>query len=448
MTPLTALSPLDGRYQPILANLGQYGSEYALIYQRVSIEVAYLKALHGIGIIHLTDADMAHLDTIIQRFNLDAAQAVKDLEKTTNHDVKACEYYLKAQMDHSPTLQAAKEFVHFGLTSEDVNNLAYTLMMKTMLEQETRPKLQALMASLTRFATTHKAQAMLARTHGQPASPTTLGKEIWVFVLRLKRQYTLLTRQDMLGKLGGAVGNFNAHVIAYPDVDWPSFAKSFVESLGLTYNPVTTQIEPHDFMAETLDTVRRINTILIDLCRDCWQYIAMGYFSQKPKAGEVGSSTMPHKINPIDFENAEGNLGLSSTLCRHLADKLPISRLQRDLSDSTVLRNIGQALGYQLLALASLQKGFGKLAINTQTIRAALNAHPEVLGEALQTVMRRYGIDQPYEKLKHLSRGKPIDLTMLATFIDTLALPQDEKTRLKALKPEDYIGIAALLVED
>lgn len=447
MESLTAISPLDGRYHQVLKGLSVYSSEYALIYQRLYIEIAYLKALAQINILTLSNTDLATLDSIITDFDMHKAQEVKTFEAKTNHDVKAVEYYLKAQMDSSDSLKAAKEFVHFGLTSEDVNNLAYTLMMKNFLEYETLPQLEKLINALSSLAKDNKAQPMLSRTHGQPASPTTLGKEIWVFVMRLNRQVHGLKNQDMLGKLGGAVGNFNAHVVAYPDVDWQSFAKSFVESLGLQYNSITTQIEAHDFMAETFDTVRRINTILIDLCRDCWQYISLGYFSQKLKSGEVGSSTMPHKVNPIDFENAEGNLGLSSALCSHLSQKLPISRMQRDLSDSTVLRNVGTTLSYQALALSSLLKGLNKLEVNTETLDADLAAHPEVLGEALQTVMRRFGIDKPYEKLKNLTRGKALTLDTLATFIDTLAIPEDEKTRLKGLSPAMYIGLADKLVD-
>jgi adenylosuccinate lyase len=444
-TTLNALSPLDGRYQSKLDALRPYFSEYALIKHRAWVEVEWLKALSVAKdlqeIAPFGAETIKELDNVITNFSeVDAAQ-VKAIEVRTNHDVKALEYWLKEKFDGITEVKIASEFIHFACTSEDINNLSHGLMLKTARDSVMLPFLNNLIARLSELAQQLAAQPMLSRTHGQTASPTTMGKELANVVYRLQRQQKQLANNEILGKINGAVGNFNAHLSAYPTFDWESFAKSFVESLGLTYNPMTIQIEPHDYMAELFDTFARINTILIDLNRDIWGYISVGYFKQKVKAGEIGSSTMPHKVNPIDFENSEGNLGLANAVLRHMAEKLPISRWQRDLTDSTVLRNMGVAFGYTLL-------GFDKLEINAAKLAEDLDNSWEVLAEPIQTVMRRYGIENPYEQLKELTRGKGgINKDSLHVFISSLAIPHDAKVALLALTPASYIGKATELAK-
>jgi len=451
LTTLNALSPLDGRYQSKLDALRPYFSEYALIKHRAWVEVEWLKALSGA--LELTEiapfsAETIHeLDAAIVNFSEEDASQVKAIEARTNHDVKALEYWLKEKFDGNPEIKKASEFIHFACTSEDINNLSHGLMLKTARDSVMLPFLNSLIARLTELANQLADQPMLSRTHGQTASPTTMGKELANVVYRLQRQQKQLTSNEILGKINGAVGNFNAHLSAYPHFDWESFAKKFVESLGLTYNPMTIQIEPHDYMAELYDTLARINTILIDINRDIWGYISVGYFKQKVKAGEIGSSTMPHKVNPIDFENSEGNLGLANAVLRHMAEKLPISRWQRDLTDSTVLRNMGVAFGYTLLGYDSCLRGLNKLEVNPARLAEDLDNSWEVLAEPIQTVMRRYGIENPYEQLKELTRGKGgINKASLHTFISGLNIPEDAKQYLLALSPATYVGKATELV--
>jgi len=445
---LTAISPLDGRYHTKCAELNKIASEYGLMYYRLIVEVKWLQKLATLSLKEippLSKASQDFLNKLIQNFNIEDADAIKSLEATTNHDVKAIEYFIKNALSENPELNQIKEFVHFGCTSEDINNLAYALMLKDIQEKNLQPLFSNLISQLENIVKTHKATPMLSRTHGQPATPTTLGKEIANVVARLQKQLNPLQTFKFTGKFNGAVGNFNAHTIAYPEVAWNQVAEEFVTSLDLAYNPLTTQIEPHDNLAEYFHNLMRINTILIDFSRDVWGYISLGYFKQKVKATETGSSTMPHKVNPIDFENAEGNFGLANALFSHFAEKLPISRWQRDLSDSTVLRNIGVACGYMLIALKSLIQGVNKLEVNHTQINADLNANWEVLGEAIQTVMRRYGIEAPYEKLKSLTRDKKITSETLHVFIDSLKLPIEVQERLKKLTPSDYIGLAIKL---
>jgi len=451
LTTLNALSPLDGRYQSKLDALRPYFSEYALIKHRAWVEIEWLKALSGA--LELTEiapfsAETIHeLDAAITNFSEDDASQVKAIEARTNHDVKALEYWLKEKFDGNPEIKKASEFIHFACTSEDINNLSHGLMLKTARDSVMLPFLNNLIARMSELANGLADQPMLSRTHGQTASPTTMGKELANVVYRLQRQQKQLAGNEILGKINGAVGNFNAHLSAYPHFDWESFAKRFVESLGLTYNPMTIQIEPHDYMAELYDMLARINTILIDINRDIWGYISVGYFKQKVKAGEIGSSTMPHKVNPIDFENSEGNLGLANAVLRHMAEKLPISRWQRDLTDSTVLRNMGVAFGYTLLGYDSCLRGLNKLEINPARLAEDLDNSWEVLAEPIQTVMRRYGIENPYEQLKELTRGKGgINKTSLHTFISGLNIPDDAKQYLLALSPATYIGKATDLV--
>jgi len=451
LTTLNALSPLDGRYQSKLDALRPYFSEYALIKHRAWVEIEWLKALSGA--LELTEiapfsAETIHeLDAAITNFSEDDASQVKAIEARTNHDVKALEYWLKEKFDGNPEIKKASEFIHFACTSEDINNLSHGLMLKTARDSVMLPFLNNLIARMSELANGLADQPMLSRTHGQTASPTTMGKELANVVYRLQRQQKQLAGNEILGKINGAVGNFNAHLSAYPHFDWESFAKRFVESLGLTYNPMTIQIEPHDYMAELYDMLARINTILIDINRDIWGYISVGYFKQKVKAGEIGSSTMPHKVNPIDFENSEGNLGLANAVLRHMAEKLPISRWQRDLTDSTVLRNMGVAFGYTLLGYDSCLRGLNKLEINPARLAEDLDNSWEVLAEPIQTVMRRYGIENPYEQLKELTRGKGgINKTSLHTFISGLNIPDDAKQYLLALSPATYIGKATELV--
>lgn len=447
LTALNALSPLDGRYQSKVDPLRPFFSEYALIKHRALVEVEWLKALAAAPTIKeiqaFSPSTIQELDAAINNFGEADAAQVKTIEMRTNHDVKALEYWLKDKFANNAEIKKASEFIHFACTSEDINNLSHALMLKNAREQVMLPSLAGLIARLTELANQLADQPMLSRTHGQTASPSTMGKELANVVYRLKRQEHQLKNNEILGKINGAVGNFNAHLSAYPDVDWESFAKKFVESLGLTYNPMTIQIEPHDYMAELYYALARINTILIDINRDIWGYISVGYFKQKLKAGEIGSSTMPHKVNPIDFENSEGNLGLANAILRHLAEKLPISRWQRDLTDSTVLRNMGVAFGYTLLGYDSCLRGLNKLEVNPQRLAEDLNNSWEVLAEPIQTVMRRYGIENPYEQLKELTRGKDgINQASLQTFIQTLAIPAEAKQYLLDLTPATYIGKA------
>jgi adenylosuccinate lyase len=452
LTPLNALSPLDGRYQTKLDPLRACFSEYALIRHRMLVEVEWLKALAAEPALKEIAPFSAHtlkeLDTAIASFGETEAAQVKAIEVRTNHDVKALEYWLKERFDGNSEIRAVSEFIHFACTSEDINNLSHGLMLKAARDSVMTPMLDQLLARLTELANQLADAPMLSHTHGQPASPTTLGKEIANVVYRLRRQRKQLIEGEILGKINGAVGNFNAHLSAYPDFDWESFAQKFVTSLGLTYNPYTIQIEPHDYMAELYDALARINTILIDMDRDIWGYISMGYFKQKVKEGEVGSSTMPHKVNPIDFENSEGNLGLANAVLRHLAEKLPISRWQRDLTDSTVLRNMGVALGYTLLGYDSCLKGLNKLEANPAQLAADLDNNWEVLAEPIQTVMRRYGVENPYEQLKALTRGKGgINKESLHVFIRELKIPETAKQALLEMTPASYIGKAAELAK-
>jgi len=449
---LTALSPLDGRYAGKVEPLRPIFSEFGLMHRRVHVEIEWLLALAAEpGIAELppfTPTQVKQLHTIADSFAIEEGARIKAIEATTNHDVKAVEYFIKERIGNDPSLAQAKEFVHFACTSEDINNLSYALMLRDAREQVLLPAFDRIIAKLREMAHANAALPMLSRTHGQTASPSTLGKELANVVARLERQRKQLATLEIPGKINGAVGNYNAHVITYPEIDWRAFSQRFVESLGLDYNPYTTQIEPHDGVAEYCDAVRRANTILIDLARDVWGYISLGYFKQTLKAGEVGSSTMPHKVNPIDFENAEGNFGLANALLGHFAEKLPISRWQRDLTDSTVLRALGTAFGHTLVALESLQKGLGKLTVNADRLAADLDASWEVLAEAVQTVMRRYGLPQPYEQLKALTRGHGITRDSMREFIAKLELPAEAKQRLLELTPGGYIGLAEGLAKD
>lgn len=449
---LLALSPLDGRYHSKVTAYAEIFSEFGLIKRRVAVEVHWLKCLSEITEIpevpSLSSDDTDYLLSIAEDFSLEDAQVIKQTELTTNHDVKAVEYFIKSKLQGRPALAAISEFVHFACTSEDINNLAHALMLKDGLNEVLLPQMQQLITALATLAHDHADVAMLSRTHGQTASPTTLGKEFANVVMRLRRQVESITGVALLGKLNGAVGNYNAHVSAYPDVDWPTVSRRFVESLGLEWNPYTTQIEPHDYMAELFDAISRINVIMIDLNRDIWAYISNAYFKQQTIAGEIGSSTMPHKVNPIDFENSEGNLGLANAILNHLSQKLPISRWQRDLTDSTVLRNMGVGFGYTSLALQSTSKGLSKLEVNYAVIAGDLASSWEVLAEPIQTVMRRYGIEHPYEKLKELTRGKDIDAESIQAFVLTLDIPQAAKDELSALSPSTYTGIAGALARD
>ena len=452
LSPLNALSPLDGRYQAKLDPLRPHFSEFALIRHRMLVEVEWLKALaaeHALAeIAPFSASTLAELDAAIASFGETEAAQVKAIEVRTNHDVKALEYWLKERFDSNPEIRAVGEFIHFACTSEDINNLSHALMLKAARDQVMLPALDKLIARLAELAHQLADIPMLSHTHGQPASPTTLGKELANVVHRLRRGRQQVAGVEILGKINGAVGNFNAHLAAYPEFDWERFAQKFVEGLGLTYNPYTIQIEPHDYMAELYDALARINTVLIDLDRDAWSYISLGYFKQKLKEGEVGSSTMPHKVNPIDFENSEGNLGLANAVLRHLAEKLPISRWQRDLTDSTVLRNMGVAFGYTLLGYDSCLKGLGKLEANPGALAHDLDHNWEVLAEPIQTVMRRYGIKNPYEQLKALTRGKEgITRASLHAFIEELRIPAEAKQLLLAMTPASYTGKAAELAK-
>lgn len=444
---LTALSPLDGRYHSKLDGLRPYFSEFALIKHRIRVEVEWLKALSTEPAIAeippFSPETIAELDRLAADFSEADADAVKTIEARTNHDVKAVEYFLKERLSGNAEVMRVGEFIHFACTSEDINNLSHGLMLKGAREAVMLPALDRVIAKLDVLAHDLASLSMLARTHGQPASPTTLGKEMANVAYRLKRQRSRIASAEILGKINGAVGNYNAHLSAYPGLDWEAFAQRFVESLGLTFNPYTTQIEPHDYMAELFDAYGRANTILIDLNRDVWGYISLGYFKQRVKKDEVGSSTMPHKVNPIDFENSEGNLGIGNALLRHLSEKLPVSRWQRDLTDSTVLRNMGVGLGYALLGYDSCLKGLNKLEANPERLAEDLNQAWEVLAEPIQTVMRRHGVPNPYEQLKELTRGKGgITREALQTFIHNLPIPEADKTRLLALAPAGYTGKA------
>ncbi|HNI83346.1 MAG TPA: adenylosuccinate lyase [Rhodocyclaceae bacterium] len=449
--PITALSPLDGRYESKVAALREHFSEFGLIRNRVKVEIEWLKALAAAPelaeIAPFSAATVAELDGVIAHFSVTDGEAVKAIEATTNHDVKAMEYWLKQRLGHNPEVTRVTEFIHFGCTSEDINNVSHALMLRDGRDGVLLPALDRIIARLVELAHNLADLPMLSRTHGQPASPTTLGKEMANVVHRLRRVRASIAGVELTAKFNGAVGNYNAHLSAYPDFDWEGFNGRFIESLGLTFNPYTIQIEPHDAMAELYDATARANTIVLDLCRDIWMYISLGYFKQKLKAGEIGSSTMPHKVNPIDFENAEGNLGLANGVLRHLADKLPVSRMQRDLTDSTVLRNMGVAFGYAVLAYDSCLRGLGKLEADPARLAADLDACWEVLAEPIQTVMRRYGVPNPYEQLKELTRGKAITQESLRGFIEGLDEPKAEKARLLKLTPGGYTGKAAELAK-
>ncbi|MDH5694399.1 MAG: adenylosuccinate lyase [Gammaproteobacteria bacterium] len=446
LSALSAISPVDGRYGGRLSALRPLFSEYGLIRHRVLVEVRWFQALaHHPEIKEVPTFSKeanALLNSIVDNFSEADAQRVKDIEKTTNHDVKAVEYYLKEKIKNSKELIEVNEFIHFACTSEDINNLSYALMLSSAQEQVVLPSLDAVIAAIADLAQRYASIPMLSRTHGQPASPTTLGKEMANVAYRLKRQRDQVAAVNMLGKINGAVGNYNAHLSAYPNVDWQGFAQQFVESLGLSWNPYTIQIEPHDYIAEYFQALMRFNTILIDFDRDVWSYISIGFFKQKTIKGEVGSSTMPHKVNPIDFENSEGNLGIANALMDHLANKLPISRWQRDLTDSTVLRNIGVGIAHSEIAYAATLKGISKLEVNEQRLADDLEDNWEVLAEPIQTVMRRYGIENPYEKLKDLTRGQRLNAKGMQEFINTLELPEDVKAELIKLTPANYIGNA------
>lgn len=453
LAPVNALSPLDGRYAAKLEDLRPFMSEQGYMHRRVQVEVAWFIALSDAGFDQfkpLSEQARSHLQALVTHFSEADALAIKAIEKTTNHDVKAVEYWIKSKFEGLPELQAASEFVHFACTSEDINNTSHALQLKGGRDQVLLPTLDGVIGQLRAMAHAHAVVPMLSRTHGQTASPTTVGKELGNVVMRLVQAREKIASVQLMGKMNGAVGNYNAHLSAWPEFDWEAFSRRVVESaepqgLGLTFQPYSIQIEPHDYMAELFDAIARANTVLIDLSRDIWGYVSLGYFKQRLKAGEIGSSTMPHKVNPIDFENAEGNLGLSNALLRHLSEKLPISRWQRDLTDSTVLRNMGVALGYAVLAYRSLAVGLGKLELNEEALAADLDAAWEVLAEPIQTVMRRYGVQGAYEKLKEVTRGKTVTADALHGLIRTLDIPEAEKTRLLALTPASYVGKAAEL---
>jgi adenylosuccinate lyase len=446
LNELTAISPVDGRYGSKTTAFRDLFSEYGLIKHRVLVEIRWFQALARhpeiTEVPALDNEAMNVLNGIVNNFSLADAQRVKTIERTTNHDVKAVEYFLKEKIQGNAILQASNEFLHFACTSEDINNLSHGLMLKAGRNDVLLPAMDEIIENLTKQAQEFAAQPMLSRTHGQTASPTTVGKELANVVYRLRKQRDQVAETQIVGKANGAVGNYNAHICAYPEVDWPAFSQQFIESIGLQINPFTIQIEPHDYMAEMFDAISRFNTILIDLSRDIWAYISNAYFKQKTIAGEVGSSTMPHKVNPIDFENAEGNLGIANALLSHLSMKLPISRWQRDLTDSTVLRNLGVGFAHSLIAYQSLIKGLNKLEINADVINADLNSSWEVLAEPIQTVMRRYGIENPYEKLKELTRGKTITQQAFQEFIQTLDIPENARDQLLTLTPHNYIGNA------
>lgn len=451
LSALTALSPIDGRYGDKTIELRTIFSEYGLLKYRVQVEVQWLQKLASQVEISevpaLSQSATNHLNQIVEQFDINDAERIKEIEKTTNHDVKAVEYFLKEKVSSHEELHAINEFIHFACTSEDINNLSYALMLKEAKESVLIPYWKKIIETISAQAKTYRDLPLLSRTHGQPATPSTIGKEFANVAYRLQRQLKQLQTVEILGKINGATGNYNAHIVAYPQVDWHQFSKEFVNSLDLKWNPYTTQIEPHDYIAEFFDCVARFNTIMIDFNRDIWGYISLNHFKQKTIAGEIGSSTMPHKVNPIDFENSEGNLGIANAIMSHLGSKLPISRFQRDLTDSTVLRNLGVGIGYAIIAYQSTLKGLSKLEVNQEYLLDELNRNWEVLAEPIQTVMRRYGIEKPYEKLKELTRGKRVDAEGMKQFIDSLDLPENEKSRLKQLTPANYIGYASAFVD-
>jgi adenylosuccinate lyase len=452
LTPLSALSPLDGRYAAKTDKLRPILSEAGFMHHRIKVEIAWLQALAQAGlaeILPFSAVASKALDDLATNFSENDAARIKEIEAVTNHDVKAVEYWLKEKFKDQPELVAASEFIHFACTSEDINNTSHGMMLKAARDTVLLPMLATLVSSLRDLAHANANMPMMSRTHGQPASPTTLGKEMANVVARLQRAVERISAVEILGKMNGAVGNYNAHLAAYPDIDWAEFSRNVIEQrLGLRFNPYTIQIEPHDYMAELFDAIARANTILLDLNRDIWGYISIGYFKQRTKAGEIGSSTMPHKVNPIDFENSEGNLGMANAILKHMAEKLPVSRWQRDLTDSTVLRNIGVAFGYTVLAWDSCLRGLGKLEVNPARIAQDLEESWEVLAEPVQTVMRRYGIENPYEQLKELTRGKGISRQGLQEFIHGLAIPDQAKQHLLAMTPSNYIGIAERLARE
>ncbi|MEE0986112.1 MAG: adenylosuccinate lyase [Succinivibrionaceae bacterium] len=446
LSSLTAVSPIDGRYASKCADLRGIFSEFGLMRFRVTVEVEWLKKLAATPAIKEVPAfsaeAIAFLDNIVKNFNVEDAQAIKKHESVTNHDVKAVEYFLKDKVATMPEINAVKEFIHFACTSEDINNNSHALMLKEAREEVIAPMFNQVIDAITELAKKYAEAPMMSRTHGQPASPTTLGKEMANVVYRLRRQLKQIMDVELMAKINGAVGNYNAHMSAYPQVDWKEFSREFEEGLGLTWNPYTIQIEPHDYIAELFDAIARFNTIVLDFDRDIWGYICLGTFKQRTIAGEVGSSTMPHKVNPIDFENSEGNIGIANAIFNHLAGKLPVSRWQRDLTDSTVLRNLGVAVGYTEIAMKSTLKGVSKLEANTQHMLDELDHNWEVLAEPYQTVMRRYGVDKPYEKLKALTRGQKVNREIMLQFIDTLDIPEEGKEALRKLTPANYIGRA------
>jgi len=449
---LTAIAPVDGRYRDKVDALRPIFSEFGLIRFRVEVEVRWFEALAASDALPelpvLSAEAGAFLDRLVTAFSETDAERVKAIEATTNHDVKAVEYFLRERFETMPELAARREFVHFACTSEDINNLAWALALDRARSEVVLPWCDHLIAALEGLAQRHAEQPMLARTHGQAATPTTLGKEFANVAARLRRQRERIAGVELPGKMNGATGNYNAHVVAVPEADWPALARTFVNNLGLTFNPLTTQIEPHDGIAELLDALARFNTVLLDLARDIWGYIALGYFQQRTVAGEVGSSAMPHKVNPIDFENGEGNIGIANALCEHLATKLPVSRWQRDLTDSTVLRNLGLGFGHALIAWRALDKGLNKLEAAPERMAEDLAANWAVLAEPIQTVMRRYGIEDPYDTLKTLTRGQPVDRATFAHLIEEIAIPAEARARLRALSPETYLGLAAVLARD
>lgn len=451
LSALSAVSPVDGRYGAKTAALRHFFSEYGLLKYRVLVEVRWLQKLSDTPEITEVPVFSAEsnvlLNSIAENFNEDDALRIKEIERTTNHDVKAVEYFLKEKVQSNSELHSVNEFIHFACTSEDINNLSHGLMLHNALEQVVLPYCDKIIEQLKGLSIEYRSIPMMARTHGQPASPTTMGKEMANVMLRLSSQRKQISNVKILGKINGAVGNYNAHISAYPDVDWNAFSEEFVNSLGIHWNAFTTQIEPHDYIAELFDAIARFNTILIDFDRDVWGYIALGHFKQKTIAGEIGSSTMPHKVNPIDFENSEGNLGLANAMFGHLSAKLPISRWQRDLTDSTVLRNLGVGVGYSIIAYESTLKGISKLQVNEASLAVELDNNWELLAEPIQTVMRRYGIEKPYEKLKELTRGKKVNQQVIAEFIDTLELPDNVKVHLKGITPANYIGDAIAFVD-
>ncbi|HIF9428367.1 TPA: adenylosuccinate lyase [Photobacterium damselae] len=451
LSALTAVSPVDGRYGSKTSVLRSIFSEFGLLKYRTIVEIRWLQKLAATDAIVEVPAFSAeanaYLDRIAAEFSEEDALRIKEIERTTNHDVKAVEYFLKEKVAQVPELHAVNEFIHFACTSEDINNLSHALMLTEAREKVMLPEVRNVIDAIKDLANQFRHVPMLTRTHGQPASPSTMGKEMANVAYRMERQFKQIANVEILGKINGAIGNYNAHLSAYPEIDWHQYSEEFVTSLGVTWNPYTTQIEPHDYIAELFDAFARFNTILLDFDRDVWGYIALGHFKQKTVAGEIGSSTMPHKVNPIDFENSEGNLGLSNAIFAHLAQKLPVSRWQRDLTDSTVLRNLGVGCGYAIIAYTSTLKGISKLEVNQAALEAELDRNWEVLAEPIQTVMRRYGIEKPYEKLKELTRGKRVDSEGMRTFIDGLELPEEEKVRLKAMTPATYIGAAVELTD-